>query len=169
MRDLGSDQERQVTREELKIKCDATVEKKAEPSFQSLPPLGRVELGECVIVPQDVLMITKLKNANARTEPENVNAKITEPETANRKLTEPENVNLRATAPENLRVRTTELPIFESMGNGRIRHKRRDSVSSANILFSPRRDEKSPRERSPENSKLTWRYNLRQVPGRRAL
>lgn len=75
--------------------------------FQSFRRLGRVELGEGVLVAQEVPVRTKPANANMRIEPVNANVKgepvnasvRIEPETANA-IVELVNISLREIVPE---------------------------------------------------------------------
>ena len=55
IRDMGTEQERQVARDQIKVLDVPSMWKKdAEPWAQNLPKLGHVELGEAVSVPQNV-------------------------------------------------------------------------------------------------------------------
>lgn len=180
MRDLGSEQERQVTREKFKIiDMPSASRKETELVFQSLPHLGRVELGEGVFVSQEAPMRPEIKNVNGRTEPENVNVRATKPENANARLTQPENasikvteaenVALKATEPKNSRMRINKFPIFDTRGNEQRCPKGRDPASSASIPPTLGRNERRLCEGSPEKAELTGRYNLRQNAEKRAL
>ena len=67
VRDLSSEQERQVSREQLKV-LDVPSEwkKEKEPWLTVLPRMGRVELGEGVLVPQDTSVGKDVNEENAR-------------------------------------------------------------------------------------------------------
>lgn len=91
--DLAFEKERKVTLEQLEIMdVPSAWKEKTEPAFQFLPRLGRVELGEGVLVSQEEQVRSEPANVKARTRPETANA-MTAPEDANME-TEPENANV---------------------------------------------------------------------------
>ena len=66
IRDLGTEQERQITRDQIKVlDIPQAWKKDAEPWVRALAKLGHVELGEAVSVPQDVCTGEGPKDAEA--------------------------------------------------------------------------------------------------------